>query len=99
MPGEARLGIADGLAVGIQDVGQAENVRIPREGILRPGTPFQGAKAPGEAQQVLRREVLAAYDNDGMRVVCVLNGPERRLVHVRAEINADDLGPKWGPAR
>src|SRR6058998_3455013 len=80
MPGETRLGIADGLAMGVQNVGQEENVGIAGQGIRRPGTPFQGPKAPGEAQYVCRGEVLVAYDHDGRRVVRVRDGPERRLV-------------------
>ena len=44
------LGIANGLAVGVHNVGQEENFGMTREGILRPGTPFQGPKTPREAQ-------------------------------------------------
>ena len=47
---------------------------------------------------MLRREVLMAHDDDGMPVIGCLNGPERRLVHVRSEIHADDLGSKRGTA-
>jgi hypothetical protein len=79
MPGEACLGIPDRLAVGVKNVGKEENFGIAGQGILGPGTPFQGPKTPREAQQVLRREVLVAYDDDGMRVVRVLDGPERRV--------------------
>jgi hypothetical protein len=98
MPGEARLGIADGLTMGVNNVGQEENFWIAREGILRPGAPFEGPKAPREAQQVLWRQVLVAHDNDGMPVIGCLNGTECRLVHVRGKINTDDLGAKGGTA-
>src|SRR6266480_2109499 len=77
---------------------EEENVGIAGQGILRPGAPLQRPETPGKVQQVLWREVLVAYDDDRIRIIRVLNGPERRLVHVCREIHTDNFGPEGSTA-
>lgn len=94
MPGQPCIGIADGLAIGIDDIRQEQNLRIPGPGELPPGTDFQGTKAP----QVLRCEGLIAENDNGMGVIRLVDGAEREFVQRLGKINTNDFCPQRGTA-
>jgi hypothetical protein len=64
----------------------------------KPRADLQGTKAPREAEQVLRGQVLMAENDDGMRVIRRLDGMKRRRVQILRKIDTDDFGPERGTA-
>ena len=63
MPGPARIGIADRLAI-LDDVGKHQDFRVSRKGELRPRTDLELPKPARKRDLLLGRQLLIAKDQD-----------------------------------